>query len=115
MSGWQGPPRMDDMAELAKVGMNVPIETTLRLEALRRELGQRVRKDPTAVAQFGLMMEQCRSMLDRQLRHALMMLAERGDAAEQLAGRVAFLEGRLAQLEKRCARLAAGRRGWWPW
>ena len=105
---WSQPPRMEDMAELARVGAAEPIETRLRLEQLRRELSDVIEKDPVRVANFGLVLEHGRAMLDRQLRHALMMLAERQDQVEVLTARVAMLEGRLGQVEQ-----SRPRRWWW--
>lgn len=109
MDRWGPVPPMDDMNAVARAGIEVPVETQLRLEALRRELGERLQEDPVAVANFGLILEHGRSMLDRQLKCALQRLAERQATVEVLEARVAFLEGRLEKVERR----QGGRRWWW--
>lgn len=98
------------MEALARVAQDEPLETRARLELLRREVTERVHDDPVAVANFGLVVEHGRSMLERQVRHALLLLAQRQDEIEQLHARVKFLEGRLAQVERRCQP-----RSWWMW
>ena len=107
---WTGPPRMEDMAELARVGRDEPIETRLRLEQLRRELGDAVKADPARVASFGLVMAQGHAMQDRQVRRALLLLAQRADAIEVLTARVATLERHLMREQGR-----QQRRPWWRW
>ena len=105
---WSGPPRMEDMAELSRVALEQPMETAARLECLRRELGEAVKEDPVRVANFGLTIEHGRTMLERQLRHALLMLSQRQDVVEVLTARVAQLEGRLMEVEE-----PRQRRPWW--
>lgn len=96
------PPRMNDMAELAKVAIEVPIETQARLELLRRELAAAVKDDPERVAELAWKLEEIRSQLCRQVQHALLMLADR-------ATQVELLEIELQRLEQQ------QRRGWWRW
>lgn len=96
------PPRMNDMAELAKVAIEVPIETQARLELLRRELAAAIKDDPQRVAELAYKLEEIRSQLCRQVQHALLMLAER-------ATQVDLLEMELQRLEQQ------QRRRWWLW
>lgn len=107
---WSAPPRMEDMAELTRVAQEQPMETAARLECLRRELGEAIKEDPVRVANFGLTIEHGRTMLERQVRHALRMLAERQDIVEVLSARVLQLEARLVEVEGR-----QWRRPWWRW
>lgn len=108
---WTGPPRMEDMATLADVALAEPLETHLRLEGLRRELGEAIQADPLRVANFAWTIEQGRSILERQMRHALLMLAERADELDRARAQVAYLQGRLAQVEQR----QQLRRSIWSW
>jgi hypothetical protein len=101
---------MEDMAELARVAQAEPMETAMRLELLRRELSEVVERDPTRVANFGLVMSHGHAMLERQLRHALLLLAQRQDAIEVLSARLVQMEHRLIQVETR-----RQRRPWWRW
>ena len=96
---WTVPPRMEDLAALAKIAAVEPTETRLRLEMLRRELSDAVEHDPVRVANFGLVMSHGHAMLDRQLRHALLLLAQRADTIEVLTARLAQVEARLVHVE----------------
>lgn len=96
---------MEDLAEMARVGAVHPMETTLRLETLRRELSSAMHEDPERVANLAYGLEHCRSQLDRQLRHALKLLAVRANEVEILEARVIYLEGILQR----------ARRPWWRW
>jgi len=101
---------MEDMAALAEVGAEEPIETHLRLEQLRRELADAVKADPVRVANFGIVMATGHAMQDRQLRHALLLLAQRQDCIEVLTARLAQVEARLVHVEGQ-----RWRRPWWRW
>jgi hypothetical protein len=94
---WTVPPRMEDLAALAKIAAEEPIETHLRLEQLRRELADAVKADPVRVANFGIVMATGHAMQDRQLRHALLLLAQRQDCIEVLTARVMTLERHLVR------------------
>jgi hypothetical protein len=107
---WTGPPRMEDMAELSKVALDEPIETRLRLERLRRELGDVIEEDPIRVANTLLGMAHVNAMQDRQLRHALLLLAQRQDVVEGLKAHVVQLEKRLMRIDPQ-----HWRRPWWRW
>lgn len=109
MDCWGPLPPMDDIGAIARAGAEVPPETELSLEQLRRELGDRITVEPIAVANFALLMEHGRRMLERQLQCALRMLAERQCHVEVLQARVKFLEARLETVERR----QLGRRWWW--
>jgi hypothetical protein len=104
------PPRLNDLAALAKVGSDEPTETRLRLELLRRELGEVAQRDPLRVANFALVMAQGHAMLERQQQLALHLLAERQDEIEVLTARVTMAEALLVKEQRR-----AGRPRWWWW
>jgi hypothetical protein len=106
---WTGPPRMEDLAEMAKVAGQVPVETSLRLERLRRELGDAVDTDPERIANTLLGMAHVHAMQERQLRHALQLLAQRHDCIEVLTARVLTLERHLMREQGR------RQRPWWRW
>jgi hypothetical protein len=109
MNGWSAPPRMEDMAAIAKVAADEPMETRLSLEGLRRELGAAVSEDPERVANFALLMSRGYRATERQVNHALLLLAQRQDVVEILTARVQTLEARLMKVEGR------QQRPWWRW
>ena len=90
------PPTMEDMALLAQIGLDEPPETSLRLVLLHRELQECVVTRPADMVAFCMAIEQNRSQLDRQLRCAMGMLAERAEEVQAL--REHLVEARAAAL-----------------
>ena len=98
---WTGPPRMEDMAELSRVGLQEPMETRLRLEGLRREVAEAISHNPRKVGEVLVAVATDHAMQNRQLRHALLLLAQRQDAVEVLTARATQLEDRLVRDQRR--------------
>ena len=107
---WTGPPRMEDMAELSRVGLQEPMETRLRLEGLRREVAEAISHNPRKVGEVLVAVATDHAMQNRQLRHALLLLAQRADTVEVLTARLAQVEARLVHVEGQ-----RWRRPWWRW
>ena len=114
MSEQLHPPRMEDLHALAMAAVVLPLEAEAQLAALRHELAERIAVDPEAVADFALVVEHGRRMVNRQLEVALRLLSERQTCIElhQCRDREHLAEiRRLREAMERVKRPAA----WWEW
>jgi uncharacterized coiled-coil protein SlyX len=102
-------PLTQDLVTMQQLGAEHPMETMVRLEALRRELSVAMHRDPERCANLAFALENIRAAQERQLQWALGQLAER-------QAQIELLEAQLAGVTARLQRLDPNRpRRWWPW
>lgn len=114
MSEQLHPPRMEDLHALAMAAVVLPLEVEVQLVALQLELAERIAVEPEAVAEFAMVVEHGRRMVERQLAVALRLLSERQTCIElhQCRDREHLAEiRRLREVLERVKRPAA----WWEW
>lgn len=76
--------QFDDIRKVLEAALSEPPETSLRLERIRRSLGEEIKANPQQAAETIVSMERDRCSKQRQITKALELLGERNALTSSL-------------------------------